>query len=365
MPQDTLKVHVQLGYSLEASHFKERFRRGQSTEPTPYDFHLAERPGVAVSFSTNQGRRPRGRLAGIIGRRLRFGIDHAWHNRSAIAASDVVWTMDEGEAFGVAALMWLRVVPPRPIVGNAIWLFHHWSSLPAAVRWLFRRLSRYIDVLTVHSNSNLSAAATAGLACPVELNPFGVSDTAFVPLPPRDAPGGEPIRILAAGNDWTRDWPTLLEALGNDDRFIVSAWTSALDESDAARISNLHLPKPSTLAAIRQMYADTDVVVVPMVPNPYSGITVALEATAQGRPVIATATGGIPTYFDDTQVRYVPPGNARELRDAVLAMRQPHHASMAARARDRWLADDYTTRGMIDRYFKLTRRCLADRARRW
>lgn len=364
MPHDTLKVHVQLGYSLEASQFRERFRKGESTEPTPYDFHLAERPGIAVSFSTNQGRRPRGRLAGIIGRRLRFDIDHAWHNRSAIAASDVVWTMDEGEAFAVAALMWLRVVPPRPIVGNAIWLFHHWSSLPTPIRWLFRRLSRYIDVLTVHSNGNLSAAAMADLASPVELNPFGVSETAFVPLPPRDAAGEEPIRVLAAGNDWTRDWPTLLEALGNDDRFIVSAWTSALDASDAARISNLRLPKPSTLTAIRQMYADADVVVVPMVPNPYSGITVSLEATAQGRPVIATATGGVPTYFDDTQVRYVSPGDATGLRDAVLATRRPDHASMAARARARMIADDYTTRGMMDRYIMLTRRCLANRAGR-
>lgn len=365
MPDENLKIHVHLhlGYEWDIARFKERYDRGESTEYTPYELHLVQRPGVTVAFSSNQGHRPPGRLARIINRRLHFAIDYAWRNRRALAASDAVWTMSESEAFAVAALMWLRVIPRRPIIGTAIWLFHNWPTLPPLTRSLFRLLSRYIDVLTVHSNLCLDAAATSGLRTSVELSPFGVSGTSFQPLPPRAAAQDEPIRVLAAGNDWTRDWQTLLAAFGGDDRFVLSAWTMALDEGDLARVDNLRLPKPSSLAAIRQMYAEADVVVVPMVDNLYSGITVALEAVAQERTVVSTATGGVPTYFAEGEVRYVPPGDAEALRDAALAAREPGVAAMIQRARARFMAGDYTTRGMIDRYLALTRRSLIARTR--
>jgi glycosyltransferase involved in cell wall biosynthesis len=351
-----LKVHVQLGYGFDAARFKERFARGQAIEYTPYDFHLAERPGVAVSFSSDD-RPPPGRLAGIVGRRLRFAIDHAWYNRHAIAASDVVWTMSENEAFGAAALMAARVVPRRPIIGTAIWLFNGWDALPAHARALFRALSRHISVMTVHSNGSLAAGARAGLHCPVELSAFGVNADTYAPLPPRPAPDG-PIRVLAAGNDRTRDWGTLLAALGGDDRFAVSAWTSVLGAAEQARYGNLHLPKPPDIAGILAMYAEADAVIVPMVPNVFSGITVALEAASLGRPVISSDTGGVPTYFGPDEVRFVPPGDAGALREAALAARSPDAAAMAARARARFVAGDYTTRGMVDRYLALSERVM-------
>ena len=357
MSKDNLRVYVHLGYGFDAARFKERFARGESIEYTPYDFHLAERPGVTVSFSSDgEGRAP-GRLARALNRRLHFALDHAWYNRRAIAASDVVWTMGESEAFALAALMLFRLVPQRPIIGNAIWLFNNWSRLSAFNRVLFRQLSRNIDVLTVHSEKCLAVAAESGLNTQVEVSLFGINEAAYPPLPPASGRVG-PIRVLAAGNDWTRDWPLLLAALGNDERFVISAWTSVLGKDDLAKTRNLRLPKPATLEAVRQMYADADVVAVPMIVNLYSGITVALEAAAQGRPVVATATGGIPTYFAEDEVRYTPPNDAAGLSAAVLEARSPGFAAMAQRARKRYVAGDYTTRGMIDRYLALTRRVL-------
>lgn len=354
-----IRVYVHLGRGFEASRFGERFRRGEGNDLTPYGFHLAARDGVTVGFSADAPRGPANRLFHAVNHRLGFQIDHAWHNRRAIAASDVVWTMSENEAFAVAALMLLRLVPRRPIVGAAIWLFNDWDRMPAARQAMLRRLSAGIDVLTVHSQACLEVAGRAALQTRVELSRFGINDGVYAAMPlPARAPDA-PIRVLAAGNDRTRDWPTLLAALGDDPRFAVSAWTPALDAGDARRVGNLRLPKPATTAAMLDLYRDTDVVVVPMFPNLFSGITVALEAAAIGRPVISSATGGVPTYFGGDEVLFVPPGDPAALRRAVLTARGPHLAAMAARAQARFGQGDYTTRAMIERYLALTAGVLA------
>ncbi len=59
--------------------------------------------------------------------------------------------MTEGEAFAVGLLCSLGQIPRRPLVANAIWLFDGWDRLPFYRKIAFRYLSRYIDVMTVHS----------------------------------------------------------------------------------------------------------------------------------------------------------------------------------------------------------------------
>lgn len=362
--QEQLKIYVHLGHGFEASAFRERFARGEVNDSTPYGFHLAEREGVSVAFSVDRAeharpgglpRRAARRLQGALNRRLRFATDHAWHNRRAIAGSDVVWTMSENEAFAVAALMLLRLVPRRPVIGAAIWLFNDWHRLSHANRAIYRLLSQYIDVLTVHSQACLPVAAEAALRTSVELSLFGINEASYPPLPPPVA-GDGPIRVLAAGNDRTRDWTTLLDALGNDDRFALSAWTPMLNANDTARIRNLSLPKPKTTQAIIDLYAAAEVVVVPMVANLFSGITVALEAAAMGRPVICTATGGVPTYFSATEMVFVPLSDPDALKAAVLEARTPRLAAATAAAQARFARGGYTTAAMIDRYLALTMR---------
>ena len=357
-----LKVYVHLGHGFEADQFRERFERGEFNDLTPYGFHLAEGPDVSVTFSQDRPGGTPGRWLRSLNRRLRFAADHGWHNRQAIADSDIVWTMSENEAFALAALMMLHLVPRRPIIGAAIWLFNDWGRLPRANRAVYRTLSRCIDVLTVHSEACLPVAAEAMLDTSVELSLFGINEQSYPPLP-RTAekarvPGNGPVHVLAAGNDRTRDWPTLLAALGNDDRFLVSAWTPMLDAGDMARIRNLRLPKPPTMAAIRAMYEAADVVVVPMVPNLFSGITVALEAAALGRPVICSATGGVPSYFAADEMLFVPTGDPDVLREAVLAARTPRLSAMTTAAQARFAQGEYTTRAMIGRYLALTERVL-------
>lgn len=68
---------------------------------------------------------------------------------------------------------------------------------------------------------------------------------------------------------------------------------------------------------ISRRYASTSVVVVPSLwPEPFG--LVGLEAMAHGRPVVGSATGGIPEWLTDNETGFlVPPGNPRALAVAV------------------------------------------------
>lgn len=101
------------------------------------------------------------------------------------------------------------------------------------------------------------------------------------------------------------------------------------------------------------LYRWADIVVVPMRENRFSGITVALEATANGKPVVASRTGGVPTYFGEDAVRYVPPGDPAALRDA-LAMPAGDAYRYAVAAQAMFCENDYSLVGLMRRYATLS-----------
>ena len=101
-----------------------------------------------------------------------------------------------------------------------------------------------------------------------------------------------------------------------------------------------------------------DFVVIPMVENLYSGITVALEATALGVPVISSNTGGVPTYFSGDEVIFVPPEDPAALREATLNADYEARRAMVERAQRRFVQQDYTSAGLAQRYVALSRELL-------
>ena len=70
---------------------------------------------------------------------------------------------------------------------------------------------------------------------------------------------------------------------------------------------------------LRELYARSLFVVVPVQNVEFdAGVTALTEAMAMGKPVIATRTVGLEGLFEDgEQGIYVPPGDARALRDAM------------------------------------------------
>ena len=128
--------------------------------------------------------------------------------------------------------------------------------------------------------------------------------------------------------------------------------------------SNLTILSSPKMSDFIDCYRWADVVVVPMQRNTYSGITVALEAVAMGRPVVSTRTGGVPTYFEEDEMFYTPVGDHQAMRDIVLGSDAGSRAERADRAQQHFLKRDYSTHGLISRYVELTRELL-ESPRKW
>ncbi len=366
-------AHVHLKHGLDAAQYRAQYLRGEVPDETPYGFHHAAQLGWRLTYSVDAPESAVTRFVRrVLMRLLGFDLVHAYRNRKLMAAADIVWTMEEIQFLAVCALP--SVVPGMrrvPLIAQTVWLFNKWKGYLALRRAFLRRLLRRADALTFHSEQYLPVVAELVPGIKPRLLPFGISQDSFPWIEaqahaaqlPADAavPGVKeprPLRILSMGSDPTRDWTTLLAAFGNDARFALVVICPWLDEATAARYNNLQLPRNPSMAAFRAFYAWADVVVVPMVKNLYSGITVALEATSLGVPVVSSDTGGISTYFSRDEVLYVPPGDAEALRAAVLAAGPAERLRFAERAQERFRAEDYSTRGMAARYVALSEELL-------
>lgn len=354
------RIYVHLRHGLDADAYRERYLQGLEPDPTPYGFHLAEAEGYTLTFSKDHPADARSRVRLALIRRLGIDVVHAWRNRRAIARADCVWTMVDTDALAVAMLFLLRLAPRRPLIGNVVWLFDRWDGLQPWRQRLMRRLLGFFSLLTVHSERYLPLARALAPTTRSELMYFGISTDTFPVAPPERDDRDGPIRIVAAGNDRTRDWATLIEAFGNDSRFALTILCRWLDRDVAAGVSNLHVPERPTVADMRALYRDASFLAVPMHENLYSGITVALEAAAIGKPLLGSATGGLATYFDDDQMIVAPAGNAAALREAALATGPDERLAVARRAQVRFLERDYSQAGMMRRYAAATAAVLAD-----
>jgi len=351
------KVHVQLYFGKDAEQYRERFLAGDEPDETPYGFHLAEDEGFQVTFARDG---KRGLIAKALWKLFDFDVVHAWNNRRAMRDADVIWTITEGEAFAAAFLMRLGLVPRKPIISNAVWLLNRWSQMATLRRMLYRSLASEIAIMTVHSERCLPIARKAFPDLRCELMYFGINTGYFAISPPRTS-NSLVTHIVAAGNDRTRDWDTLLEAFGADERFRLTIVCRWLVENRTARYDNVVLERPSPGDELRALYEQADIIAVPMEENVFSGITVALEAAAIGKPILSSRTGGVPTYFGEEEALYAPPGDAEALRQAVLATTPASRREIAEKAQARLLDGDYSTRGMIARYGRVSRQILADR----
>jgi glycosyltransferase involved in cell wall biosynthesis len=77
-----------------------------------------------------------------------------------------------------------------------------------------------------------------------------------------------------------------------------------------------------------------------------------LEAMARGRPVVASAVGGIPEVVEDGwSGRLVPPGDARSLAEALESLhRRPDWASRLGSNAARRIKEDFAWARVIDGY---------------
>jgi glycosyltransferase involved in cell wall biosynthesis len=185
------------------------------------------------------------------------------------------------------------------------------------------RLRSRIDSCIVYSSTQAAATRRAlGGSVAIEQTPFMV-DTLFFAPRPASVPGDAARPVICSAGLEFRDYDTLVAAVEGLDVDVViaaaSPWSKrASSVGDAALPANVTVCKLS-LAELRDLYARSTIVVMPLVENDFqAGITTILEAMAMGKPIVCSATAGqADTLVDGVTGVYVPVGDAASLRGAI------------------------------------------------
>ena len=128
--------------------------------------------------------------------------------------------------------------------------------------------------------------------------------------------------IVSAGNT-VRDHKTLLRAVEGLDVHVVitafSPWAHGNQDLPSGAIPERVRFVRCTTSELRELYARSMFVVVPLVPvNFQAGTLATYEAMAMGKAVVTTANGGnIDIVTHGETGFYVPPGNATALREVI------------------------------------------------
>lgn len=282
------------------------------------------------------------RWGDLVTRRVGVGPMLAWACFRRRRRYQTIVTDSEEVGIPLAVLFTFARRRPRHVM-----IVHRIS--PPKKRWLMRllRLRRGIDDVVVYSSPQRDVAIELGFAPErVHLHPFMV-DTAFwrPEAVERSRPATARPLVCSAGQE-LRDYPTMLAAVDGLDIDVVigaaSPWSRRADTTAGATIPDNVTVDRFDLHALRQLYADADVVVVPVVETDFqAGITTILEAMAMGRALIVTRTSGQgDTIVDGETGRYVAPGDVAGLRAILdsLADDEDERARLGDNAR-RWAVE--------------------------
>lgn len=364
-----MKVFVQLAYGYGGSAWRERWRAGRIlglNEEQAYGYHRAASDDVTIVYSEDQPENPLQKLVRY-GARAVLGFDfvHAWRNRKQILAADVVWTHTESQA--LAVLLLFRILRPaqRPkILGQTVWLVDRWGKQPFWRRWLFRILMKRLDLLTVLSVCNRDDGRKLFPELRVERVHFGIRADDMKPA--RETCQGPKLRVLSLGNDEHRDWKTFCEAarmLPDVEFHVASSARAAIEAAKTA--PNVEIVRARDNPGLLGLYADADIVVVPLQPNRHaSGITVVEEAIILGVPVIASDCGGLTDYFGPDAVLYVPPQDPAALVAAISEVRaDPAAARQRTEIAQERVRDAINSVAYARKHVELSRQLLGQRPR--
>jgi glycosyltransferase involved in cell wall biosynthesis len=361
-----IRVFVHLAHGFGAQRWEERLRCGEVvglTDRLPYGYFWAQEHGCAVTYSEDKKETQPKRLIRL-GVRWILGFDfiHAWRNRSGIFDADVVWTHTESQHLAILLLLMMGPKRRRPkVIAQSIWLFDRWPRFSAPRRLFYARLLSHADLLTVHSPDNLQRARELFPGTRSRLVLFGVRTDAVSAL--RRRPVRCPIRVLSLGNDEHRDWDTAIAAIRGWQGCELKIVSPSVAEHRIKSIANVTKATPRSMQDLEALYDWADIVVLTIKPNLHaSGITVILEATVFGLPVICTDIGGLRAYFPDDEVRYVPPRDAAELRRAIaeLAADDTSRWMLVERARARVHSHGLSSRSYARKHAELSRELLCN-----
>ncbi|WP_037478498.1 glycosyltransferase family 4 protein [Sphingomonas sp. PAMC 26617] len=363
-----MRVFVHLAFGFGDENWARRYDAGALigiNDRDAYGYRRAEAMGATLETSRDHREGRLGRLVRL-GFRWLLGFDllHAVRNRRRAFTAEVIWTHTESQFLAFCLLFAvLKRGRDRPkLIAQSVWLIDHWDRQPVLRRMLWRRLIREADVLTFHSPDNLARARTMFPEKRCEMVLYGIRADDRYPRDPQRR-FGVPLRLLAVGNDTERDWPCLVEAVRDLPSCRLRIVSTTCPPSLADGIANVEIAGVASNDALKTLYHDADIALLPLKENSHaSGCTVAEEAALFGLPLIVSDTGGLRAYFAPDAVRYTPPGDAPALRQAILDLGTNPAAAleMAQRAQARMGNDGLSAHSFV-RHHVLLSRALLDR----
>lgn len=358
-----MKVFVHLSTGQNAHDWEQQWRDKKLigfNDPSPYGYARANALGCDVVFSKGKPESYfKKYFRGFLRLCLGFDYIHALNNKAEIYQSDVVWTHTETQYLAVALMFLLNPELTRPkLIGQSVWLFDQWHKLTWFKKLLFKKLIKYVDVMTVHSTENLTFANKVFPSKNIEYVRYGVPSEVKYPF--KDKPLA-PIEVLALGNDKHRDWKTLVEALGNQTDINLTIITTKLKSSEYLQYKNIKIAQLNSQDELVDHFNSANIMVIPLKDNMHaSGITVMQESALMGVPIVVTDTGGLRDYFDENCVHYIPTNNAKALREAVLKLSKDsaQMALLANNAQSRICSGEIDCQAYIQRHVDISRALL-------
>jgi glycosyltransferase involved in cell wall biosynthesis len=323
-----------LALELDFATYSELFDDGRAPDRFPYGLEKLPE-GWQLRYPSTSTRRP---LVEVVRRALRrfsevdvIGALQRWRY---IWNADVIYAHCEADYLAAAFL--LRITRRRrPIlVGHTIWLFADWHRLAARKRWFLHWMMARVDLFVYNAAPNCDLGSAIFPAGIHEYIPFGVSPIFRAAAPWCGRRDGVPL-ILAVGNDRSRDWDVLAEALAD---LPVAADVRLATHRRPPRLNRAVVRPTADIAELSELYRTASCLVVTSKPNSHAGgITTLLEGATIGVPVVATDTGGLSSYFHRSEVAFVPPGDPAALRAEILRLldNQIDAQAMAERAKAR------------------------------
>jgi glycosyltransferase involved in cell wall biosynthesis len=260
-----------------------------------------------------------------VARRASLDLGLAAHGFLLARNYDVVFSNGENVGIPLAGLFAARRRRPAHVI-----IGHRLS--PQKKKMLMRALHPQMDAIFVYAETQRIYALDV-LRVPqnkLHLIPFHADARFFQPR----TDVAVKRRISSAGLE-LRDYPTLIDAVRDLDVEVclaaASPWSKRGNETAGRALPSNVSARGYSYRELRDLYASSLFVVVPLYENDFqAGVTTILEAMAVGKAVIVSRTSGQRDVIQDgVNGIYVPPGDARALRRAIVNLLE--HPEEAAR----------------------------------
>ena len=193
-----------------------------------------------------------------------------------------------------------------------------WRPRRYVLRFVLPRVDR---VLALSRHHKAHVEATWRPRAPAELIGYSVDEVFFRPSE-GDGQDDANSTVLSVGDDWARDFATLVEACVNLPVRLVLETRQPVVVPPAAADRIQLMPQRLSYRELRDLYAASTIVVLLLKPSAHPrGITTLFEAMAMGRPVVVPDVGMTNEFVTHDQTRLlVPPGDAAALREAIAGL---------------------------------------------